>query len=769
MTDPRRERRSSAAPGRGASRELWVVARSMSFEQGVGGMERAIADQCRTLASLGWGVTLVTARQITGPLPREARARIVPWPGGESRSFRPRFGLSYALWTQRVRRALRDEMPPGAALYTHGGASNVLRGSWRPLTVRAVANPHGMEEFARSGFARRSARVVLRYLARGARRADAVVATDEALVRPVERNLSVPRERILVIPNAVDHKRLVDLAQAGASRALEADLVSVGRIVPNKGYDLLVDAVRILEQRLGRSLRWVHFGSGHARDHLEALAAKEPAVNLRVVQGADDQMVQATIALVGLFVQPSRYEGSSLTTLEAMAQGARCVGTPVGGIPEKLTDGVTGALAADVSAMEIANAVERALDPALDLGGNARARVQELYDIRVVTDTLSRALATDGTDLPRRVVQVARHIGSGSGVAQVVQALEQEFVQLGVPCERVTLATTGLRWRTPIGASFIKKVSLLIEVVWFTLAGSVVVRRARVSYPDAVVLVHGDPLGGDAFVNHGLLKQVMRERRTTVPANPMHWFTLVRDEIRYRSRVQRAIVCLTESDRSILQSLYRRVLSPIEVIPNGVDVRRYESADEEWRARMRDSLHLGQNAIALLFVGHEYERKGLYLLLEALSMLDARFRLIVVGGTTEMRDEAQRFAMSQSVNDRVRFVGSQSDPRPYYAAADIVVLPSAYETGPLVLLEALAVGRMVVMTNTGLAPEILQAPDNGALVERTAASVRDGVLLCAEKLDRDRDGAVDAARRSVAPYSWRSLAARYLSLLAYAR
>ena len=61
---------------------------------------------------------------------------------------------------------------------------------------------------------------------------------------------------------------------------------------------------------------------------------------------------------------------------------------------------------------------------------------------------------------------------------------------------------------------------------------------------------------------------------------------------------------------------------------------------------------------------------------------------------------------------------------PFFAAADMFVLPSAYEANALVVLEALACGLPVVATRVGFAPEIIVDGDNGYLVDRDAARDR---------------------------------------------
>lgn len=753
--------------GRGGAHNVWVVARAVSFADGIGGLERAVSDQCMALARLGWDVTLVApAGELTPSHPRITVVDI-PWPSRTAVAGRPGFGVAYVIWISRVRRLLLERMPVGSSLYLHGGAAGALRGRTQLRAGRIVANPHGMEEFQPAGLLRWPNRVFVRYLARGARYAHRVIATDSGLVARVQTNIRIHENQVALLPNGINVARLDQLARAGAERAISADIVSVGRLTSNKGYDMLARALAEVRSAMGRDLTWVHFGRGPMQEEVVTLASSDPGVRLTVITDADDALVQATIGASRVFVQPSRYEGSSLTTLEAMARAVPCVGTPVGGIPEKLSDNVTGFLAGAVTVDAIAEAVGRALSGPASVGASARDRVLAHYDLQSISQGLSDLLRP--APAPAHVVQVARHIGPGAGVAAVVQSLETSFTKLGVTTERLTLASTGLRMRTQVSRSVVAKLSLLVEVVWFSIAGTIHVRSLRKRRPGVRVLVHGDPIGGDVYVNHGLLKEVLQKRRQHrrfwFPANPMHWFTLARDEVRYRGTYQKTIVCLTSDDRETLKRLYPSVRSTIHVIPNGVSLGDYDSS-EEHRNEARKDLRISDGTSLVLFVGHEYERKGLFLLLEALALpAMAEASVLVVGGSPEMVKHGMAAARKHGVSGRVRFIGAVADPRPYYAAADLVALPSDYETGPLVLLEALAMGRPVAMTSTGLAPELLVSGVNGAIVERTPPSIAAGVARCLALLDTDRSGTARDCVRSVQEYDWDAIAARYLALL----
>lgn len=360
-----------------------------------------------------------------------------------------------------------------------------------------------------------------------------------------------------------------------------------------------------------------------------------------------------------------------------------------------------------------------------------------------------------------RIVQIAPEIRPGSGVEAVAFHLEEAWTRAGISCERFTLDDSGSRLHVP-ARGMAGKLTLLVRVVWFTTVGTVVARRRfRRAGADTVVICHNDVLFGDVYVNHGVLAEAMRARGHAagrMVRNPLHLFTWLRDAVRFAGRTHRVVVNLTGPEERALRCTYPRIRPRMVVIGNGVDVERYRPDPAE-RARMRWELDLRDGDVVALFIGHEFERKGLPLVLEALR--GTRFRLLVVGGTEDACAAGARDADRLGIGDRVRFVGAQADPRPWIHASDVLVSPSAYESYGLVVLEAMACGLPVVATPVGCVPDVVVDGGNGAVVSGTAVSVRSGLERVAAA---DRAAWAAAARRTAEEHSWPGVAERYLAL-----
>lgn len=362
------------------------------------------------------------------------------------------------------------------------------------------------------------------------------------------------------------------------------------------------------------------------------------------------------------------------------------------------------------------------------------------------------------------IVQIAPEIAPGSGVAGVAFALEREFAAKGVLVERFTLAEargrpSGDHKRTGIA----RRLWDAWTVVWFSTAGTRRARRFLAMRPIAVSICHNDAMVGDIYVNHGLLQPAMRARGGygwRMLRNPVHLFTVLRDRRRYRTRTHRAVVALTRSEADLLKMTYRKVATPITVIPNGVDLERFRPPTGAERRAARAALALPETGTVAVFVGHEFDRKGLPIAIAALQTAPEA-TLLVIGGTPGSIRSAQSFARQRGVDDRIVFAGARSDPAPLLRAADVFVLPSAYEANALVVLEALATGLPVISTPVGFAPELIVDGENGYLVGRDAAEVGDRLRLLAGPGLRDRSA---RARGTAERYSWSAVADRYIAL-----
>lgn len=183
------------------------------------------------------------------------------------------------------------------------------------------------------------------------------------------------------------------------------------------------------------------------------------------------------------------------------------------------------------------------------------------------------------------------------------------------------------------------------------------------------------------------------------------------------------VLCVSEDERR--RGLEAGIDVRWSVVPNGVDTDRFAPPGPEEARRARARLldcavergsrrvppAVGAHAPLVVCVGRLCRQKGQDVLLRAWPAVTARVpgaRLVLVG------DGPDRAALRAQAPPRVLFAGSSRDPASWYAAADLVVLPSRWEGMALAPLEAMACGRPVVLSDVGGARESLPAGHDAA-------------------------------------------------------
>lgn len=283
----------------------------------------------------------------------------------------PSFLAAFALALRRAVGAFRPDVIH-AHWWVPGGAAATAGVPRLPLVITC----HGSDvRLLASGGARALGRAVLG-------RADVITTVSRFLAQDIAGRLPELRERLEVAPMPIDVARFE--AARGIPRAEPARLLYAGNLVPSKGLDVLLRAFAMLRTN-GVDCRLRVLGEGPLRAELEALAG-----SLGVARDVDwsdfvgqDRMPQE-YAEATVTVLPSRghAEGLGLTLVEALLAGCSVVGTPAGGIPEVVEDGVTGLMAPDGDAAALAGRLRRLLtDPELRrrLSAAGAARMREVY------------------------------------------------------------------------------------------------------------------------------------------------------------------------------------------------------------------------------------------------------------------------------------------------------------------------------------------------------------------------------------------------------
>jgi UDP-glucose:(heptosyl)LPS alpha-1,3-glucosyltransferase len=198
------------------------------------------------------------------------------------------------------------------------------------------------------------------------------------------------------------------------------------------------------------------------------------------------------------------------------------------------------------------------------------------------------------------------------------------------------------------------------------------------------------------------------------------------------------------------------------LIRNAVDTAAFHPGlRAEMRDAVRQQLGIPREAQVVLHVGSGFERKGVRAMLESVAQARRKPWAVVVGRDKRAAAYAA-LARGLGLGERVRFVGSVSDVRPYYAAADVFLLATLYDPQPNAALEAMACGLAVITTRKCGVAELVDEGASGFV--RDALDVP-GMAAAIERLDPSEAVRVGiAARARAEPFTPQAMAAEYLAL-----
>jgi glycosyltransferase involved in cell wall biosynthesis len=224
-----------------------------------------------------------------------------------------------------------------------------------------------------------------------------------------------------------------------------------------------------------------------------------------------------------------------------------------------------------------------------------------------------------------------------------------------------------------------------------------------------------------------------------------------------------ATLTTTNSTRAA-KSLIDRGVVPVgrlAVVPNGLDTNRYRT-DAARRAAVRAALGLYDDEFLWLAVGRLHDQKDHASLLEAVAHLVPSRPALAIAGDGPLRGPLETMATGLRIDPPVRFLGRRGDVPDLLNAADGLVLSSAWEGSPNVILEAMAAALPVVATDVGGVPELVRPGETGFVVpphDARALSTAMGFVMALPVSGRrnmgtwarervEREHSLDAMRRA---------------------
>ncbi len=212
---------------------------------------------------------------------------------------------------------------------------------------------------------------------------DVVAAASRPLADELERKLGRPVDAVAAMPPGPPPSDVPD--PPGAARVL-----TVGRLVPEKGYDDLLRAVARLQGE-GQEVRLTMVGEGPDEARLVALA-DELGLPIELRGSLSPVELDAAYAETDLVVVPSHREGFGLVAVEALARHRPVVASTAGGLAEIVEDGVTGWAVPPGDVAALAQAVGEALGAPQEAARRAAAGASR-YEDRWTVGALGSAAA----------------------------------------------------------------------------------------------------------------------------------------------------------------------------------------------------------------------------------------------------------------------------------------------------------------------------------------------------------------------------------------
>ena len=351
------------------------------------------------------------------------------------------------------------------------------------------------------------------------------------------------------------------------------------------------------------------------------------------------------------------------------------------------------------------------------------------------------------------VVELAEHLRLGHEIHIITRLWDKELERPGIHFHKVT--------------SF--AAPLFLSVLSFAFASYRETLRHRF---DIVVSPLGDCLKADVFTAHSCHKAWIVYKKKSLGQylrsllNPLHWVALYIENKNVTRGNCKRIISVSNAVKRDIMRLYGIADNDITVVYNGINTQEFTSADRATlRGSIREQLQVAPHEALLIFVAHEFYRKGLREVIEAAAELlkQGKAKLLVVG-----KDSINYYvALAEKllIRDKIIFLGPRGDVHHYFAASDIFVFPTKLEPFGLVITEAMASGLAVITSKIAGAAELIEQGKNGLLLEdpNDINELKKSIQqLIEDKTLREALGACAAG--SLKELSWAAIAIQHLQV-----
>jgi glycosyltransferase involved in cell wall biosynthesis len=336
---------------------------------------------------------------------------------------------------------------------------------------------------------------------------------------------------------------------------------------------------------------------------------------------------------------------------------------------------------------------------------------------------LSRNFSVTGGGAERYSISVVEQLAQQHEVHVFAQTIAHDFP--GVTYHRVAMPIERPRW--------VNQLYFAWKTWRATRTGFDIVHSHENTWHGNVHTVHVLPVKHTLFAGKRGVSLALRWLKVLTSPRLLAYLWL--EERRFAFAHKKKVVCASSTLREEVSRAFPGSRGMLEVITPGVDAVP-GPATPDAKADARRQIGVLVDTSMLLFVGNDFAKKGLDTLLEALALMDGKVELVVVG-RSERAQTYEKKAESLGLRSRVHFLGSQKDMSVAYRAADALVHPTLEDSYGMVVLEAMAHGLPVIVSDapySGIAPDLsdgvnallLSNPDNALELADKVQSVLPG-------------------------------------------
>lgn len=368
----------------------------------IGGIAPHVYDLSRNLVKLGLEVTVVTC-DFPGAKEREVVEGVNVFRVDSYRFPAPDFASwIYMMNVNMQTRALEIMKSQGLrpnVIHAHDWlVATAAIGLKHLLRTPLVATIHSTEDGRRGGIHSDYNRMIHQTEGWLTGEAEKVICCSNFMADHIAYIFGTSRSKIAVIPNGVDPAKFNrpydrEAFRLGFAVPHEKLILYVGRLVHEKGINILVDAMHRILGRINAKL--VIVGDGYLKDELLGRIRHQGLGDKVYITGfLDDPTLKLLYKTANVCVVPSLYEPFGIVALEAMAADTPLVVSDTGGLSEIVEDGVTGLKVPPWDPDALAGAVIRLLtDKGYSemLTKNALRKVTEQYDWRGIAEKTAEA------------------------------------------------------------------------------------------------------------------------------------------------------------------------------------------------------------------------------------------------------------------------------------------------------------------------------------------------------------------------------------------